>query len=858
LGAVGITLFAVDLFFATRGFAARPSGALIGVAEFLVSPGGWRVLADLVLIAVSGGLYIVPLNAMLQHRSEETHRARNIAANNVINALFMVLAAIVVAGMLQLGASVPQVFLTMAVLNAGVAVYISRLLPGALVKALVAWLLDALYRVDVRGLQHFHEAGDRVLIVANHLSFLDAVLIAAYVPDDLTFAIDTHVAKRPLIRFFLQLAKTYPVDPTNPLAIRALVEAVKRGEKVVIFPEGRITVTGALMKVYEGPGMIADKSGAKILPVRLEGAQYTPFSRLRGKVRIHWFPKIAVQFLPPRTFDVPAEIKGRKRRQFSAARLYDLMTEMIFESSDYHRTLFQSLLDARHTHGAGHLVLEDIERKPLSYRRFIAASFVLGRRIASATTPGEHVGVLLPNTVATAVTFFALHAFGRVPAMLNFSIGSANVVLACRTARVHTVYSSRRFIEMAKLADMARGIEESGVRLVYLEDLRGELSALDKLLGMLAAAVPQIAYRLASRVRDPERPAVVLFTSGTEGAPKGVVLSHRNLQANRFQVAARIDFGPTDIVFNALPLFHSFGLSTGTLLPLLFGLRTFLYPSPLHYRIVPEMVYGTNATLLFGTDTFLAGYARFAHPYDFYSVRFACAGAEKLKDETRRVYSERFGVRIFEGYGATETSPVLAINSPMQNRTGTVGRMLPGIRFRLEPIAGIEDGEKLVVSGPNVMAGYLRVDQPGMLQPPEDGWYDTGDIVSIDADGYVSIQGRIKRFAKVGGEMVSLAAVEAYVSRLWPGHAHAVVTLPDRKKGEQLVLVTDYPAAEREALVSFARAEGLADISLPRTILKVDQVPVLGTGKTDYRAVRALAESVVSEPVAMAQEVIPK
>ena len=378
--------------------------------------------------------------------------------------------------------------------------------------------------------------------------------------------------------------------------------------------------------------------------------------------------------------------------------------------------------------------------------------------------------------------------------------------------------------------------------MTYLEDLRAGLSPLDKLTGLIGGTLPQLTYWLTCRRRDPQGPAVVLFTSGTEGAPKGVVLSHFNIQSNRYQVASRIDFGPTDIVFNALPLFHSFGLSTGTLLPVLFGLKVFLYPSPLHYRIVPEMVYGTNATILFGTDTFLAGYARFAHPYDFYSVRIICTGAERLKDETRRVYSERFGVRLMEGYGATETGPVLAMNSPMQCRPGTVGRLMPGIASRLEPVPGIDTGGRLVVSGPNVMSGYLKADRPGELQPPEGGWYDTGDIVSIDDDGFVTIQGRVKRFAKIGGEMISLAAVETWVARLWPDEAHAVTNLPDPKKGEQLVLVTAHQGARREDLTAFARTQGIAELAVPRAICVVPEVPVLGTGKLDYVKVRELAQ----------------
>jgi acyl-[acyl-carrier-protein]-phospholipid O-acyltransferase/long-chain-fatty-acid--[acyl-carrier-protein] ligase len=263
----------------------------------------------------------------------------------------------------------------------------------------------------------------------------------------------------------------------------------------------------------------------------------------------------------------------------------------------------------------------------------------------------------------------------------------------------------------------------------------------------------------------------------------------------------------------------------------------------LHYRIVPELAYETNATIMFGTDTFLSGYARYAHAYDFYSMRYVFAGAEKVKDETRRIWSERFGLRVFEGYGTTETAPALAMNTPMHNRPGAVGRLLPGIDHRLETIPGIDDGGKLLVSGPNVMAGYLRIEKPGVLETPHDAWYDTGDIVSVDEDGYVHIQGRAKRFAKVGGEMVSLAAVESFVLSLWPDNIHAVVNLPDARKGERLVLVTDFADARREDLMAHARGNGFAELSIPRSVVKVANMPLLGTGKLDYVSITALAEA---------------
>lgn len=842
LGAFGITVFGIDLFFASQHVILTAAGDLVGAAAFLQTFGGWRIVIDLFLIAVAGGIYIVPLMAMLQHRSEENHRARNIASNNIVNSLFMVAAALWSAAMLKGGFSVPAVFLTIALANAAVAVYIAALLPGALVKSLIAWGLELCYRVEVEGIRNYQQAGEKVLIVANHQSYLDAPLMAAYLPDDLTFAISTHVAKDRFMRFFISLAKTCPIDPTNPLSMRALIEAIKRREKVVIFPEGRITVTGSLMKVYEGPGMIADKSGAQILPVRIEGAQYTPFSRLRGKVRLRWFPKIRITFLPPQSFNLPPTLKGRDRREFAGQRLYDVMTDMIFHSSQHRQTLFASLIDARNTHGAAHLAVEDIERAPLGYGRVLAASFVLGRALAKSTVQGEYVGVLAPNMIGTVVTFFALQAFGRVPALLNFSTGTTNVVSSCEAAKIRTVYTSRRFIGRASLGEMLAAIEGAGINVVYLEDLHRRLSTPTKIIGYLASKIPGLSYRLTHRKRDPDAPCVVLFTSGTEGTPKGVALSHANIQTNRYQVTSRIDFGPTDIVFNALPMFHSFGLTCGTLLPILSGIKTFLYPSPLHYRIIPELVYETNASLMFGTDTFLSGYGRFAHPYDFYSLRYAFSGAEKLRDQTRSLWSERFGVRVFEGYGATETAPVLSLNTPMQNRPGSVGRLVPGMRYRLEKIPGIEQGGQLWVSGPNVMVGYLRAANPGQLIPPEDGWYDTGDIVDVDAEGFLTIKGRAKRFAKIGGEMVSLAAVESLFADLWPTHTHAVVSVPDSRKGEQLVLLTDNQHAEREAILAYAKRVGIAELGVPKRVMKVDSVPLLGSGKIDYVSVQKIAE----------------
>src|SRR5215471_575224 len=648
LGALGMALFTFDLYAASTQAVGGDGVELVGIVAFLSHAANWRLVIDLFAIAACGGLFIVPLYTIMQARSDESHRSRVVAANNILNAVYIVIAGVISALMLAAGATVPEVFLTVGVVNAIAAVIVMRLLPGALLKSLLAGLFRLVYGVEVRGLEHVAEAGERVVIVANHLSFIDGALLATFLPGRPAFAVAANRAAAWWVKPFLSLVDAVPIDPLKPLATKTLIRAVEEGRPCVIFPEGRLTVTGALMKIYEGPAMIADKAKAKILPVRLDGLQFTRFSRLKGKVRRRWIPRVSVTIQKPRTIELSAEFKGRRRRHEIGLQLYDIMSSMMFETAETGKTLFQSLLDARHIHGGDRAILEDIERKPMTYDRLVTGALVIGRRLAAVTEPLEKVGVLLPNANVTAATISALHAFRRVAAMLNYSTGAKNMGIACEIAEVRTLVTSRRFIERAKL-EAALGTLSHGRRVIYLEDLRAEVSLLERLRGLLGARFPRTIH---GRLRpSPDDPAVVLFTSGSEGTPKGVVLSHRNIVANCQQLAARVDFNPSDIVFNALPMFHSFGLTGGTILPLISGVKIFLYPSPLHYRIVPELAYDTNATILFGTDTFLTGYARAGHTYDFYSVRYVFAGAERVRDETRRTWTERFGLRILEGYG---------------------------------------------------------------------------------------------------------------------------------------------------------------------------------------------------------------
>ena len=828
--------FLLDLSFTVGGFHAR--GQDLGVAGFLAMAGAWRIVFDLAAISVCGGVFVIPLLAVLQTESPPPERSRLLAANNIVNAGITVAAILVAAALLKLGMSIAALITVMGVATLAVALTACVLLPDTLIKAAVRTALKLLYRVEVSGLEHMPAPGEGAVVVVNHVSYLDGVLLAVFLPGRPTFALHTAIYKawwmQPVLPFF----EAFPVDITSPLAAKAMIKAVREGRTVVMFPEGRITVTGALMKSFPGPGMVADKADAPIIPIRLDGPQYTRFSHMRGKMRLRRFPKIRVTVMAPVRLSREGVSSGRKRRAMAAEQLYDVMSGAMFATSDTDRTLFQALLDARTVHGRKALVVEDVKRQPLSYDRLIIGARLLAKALAPFTGEGEAVGVLLPNVNPAIATFFALQSGGRVAAMLNYTAGPAQMQAACDTAKVSTVVTAHAFVEQAKLQAAVERLERSGRRVVWLEEVSEGIGAAAKLGGLIAERTTAWAK---PRDRAADRPAVILFTSGSEGAPKAVVLTHRNILANCAQVASRVDFNPTDRVLNALPIFHSFGLTGGTLLPILNGVRTLLYPNPLHYRTIPAFAYDANATMLFGSDTFLTGYAKAAGPYDFYSLRYIFAGAEPVKPETRATWADKFGLRLLEGYGATECSPVIAVNTPMHFRPGSVGQVLPGMEVRLDPVEGIEAGGRLVVRGPNVMAGYYLADAPGVLQPPEDGWYDTGDIVSLDEGGFVSIRGRVKRFAKIGGEMVSLAAVEGYAAALWPKAFHAVVARPEPRKGEELVLFTTEKAADTRALQAWARSQGVAELALPREVRVLDEIPVLGTGKPDYVTMNAKA-----------------
>ena len=700
--------------------------------------------------------------------------------------------------------------------------------------------LKTRFCLQARGLEHLTPPGnDGLLIAANHHHPRDFLLLAAHLPETTLVYLPPERLPGRLTQRWLNWIRFAPMDPADTkMGVETLADHLKKGGVALVFPEGRPGgVGGSLGKIYPISALAADRAGVAVTGVHIAGSEDPPRWRLPR-------PPRHLTAIAPQKMALTPESENHSR--VAACRTMESRLGLALVANLGGReTLWQALCRTARRFGRHKTILEDATGTQASYGLLLTGSLVLGRAMAQQTEQGERVGLMLPASVGAVVAFFALHAFGRVPVVLNFTTGPGPLLSACKTARIRTVFTSQMFIRKAGLEALARALGDR-VELVHLETLRATLTPWAKLRGLWDALRPERILRREAPEAGPNDPAVVLFTSGSEGEPKGVVLSHDNLLSNGHQVQARVAIGQEDRILNVLPMFHSFGLTMGTLVPLFAGIRAFCYPSPLEYRVIPELVYTLKSTLLAGTDTFLSGYARMANAGDFSTLRQVFAGAEPLRDHTRHVWMERFGIRILEGYGTTETSPVLAVNTVMAHRTGSVGRPLPGVETILEPVPGVKEGGGLYVRGPNIMLGYLLPNGGTHPEPPKTrhgtGWYDTGDVVSMDESGFIRILGRMKRFAKIGGEMVSLAAVEMLAARSWPDHKHAVASLRDPRKGERLVLVTDHPSPERNHLMEQARELGLGAIHIPGRILPVAQMPVLGTGKIDIKGVQLLAE----------------
>ncbi len=706
---------------------------------------------------------------------------------------------------------------------------------------LVRFLLRILYGLRVVGAL---PKAERTLIVANHQSFLDAALLWSVLPRETLWVVHTDVLKEKLFRLMIRAAEYVVLDTTRPMAMKHVAEIIESGRPVIIFPEGRVTVTGALMKIYDGPAFVAARTAASVAPITIDGAVHARgFTRMKNDFAIKWFPRITVTFHPLATIPMP-EAPNAKIRRRKASDIMRRVLQKAWLDTRPRRSLHDEFLHVVEFHGRKRDMVEDAGGTKFTYGGLLKASLALGRLTGKFTAENEVVGVMMPNASATLALFLGLLGRRRVPAMLNFTAGVDGLNSAAKAAKIKTIITSRAFVERANLQPVIDRLEN--IRIVLLEDLRPTLTLGDKLWLMSFAIWFPRAATLRSK---PDEPAAVLFTSGSEGKPKGVVLSHWSILSNVHQCLTVMDVSRADKILSAMPVFHSFGLMAGFMLPLLGGLRVFLYPTPLHYSIIPELFYDRDCTVMFATPTFLKHYAKRSHPYDFRRVRVLLGGAEKLTDDIRQLYIDKFGVRVLEGYGATECSPVIAVNAPLASKAGTVGEPLPGMEWQLEPVPGITEGGLMHVKGPNVMLGYWRDSAPRVLEPPESkfgpGWYSTGDLATVDEDGFVKLLGRVKRFAKVAGEMVSLEVVEKLAETASPAAVHAAVSRPDERRGEMIVLATQDKGLDRAQVQQAAKQIGAAELAIPRRIVYIDKLPLLGNGKKDYPQIQRMVEEML-------------
>ncbi len=711
------------------------------------------------------------------------------------------------------------------------------------------------FRFRAFNVEPLHTPGP-VLLIPNHVSWLDWLFLIAVLDDDWRFVTSSTTAETSWVHKKLMVnRRTFPVDTSSPYAAKRMAEFLATGGRLVLFAEGRITLTGSLMKLFDGTGFLIHKTGAKVITCYLRNARRVPFVRHTGWTR--WRPRVTAHFSD--ALSAPALPDGTPNsiaRQRRSTWLRDMMVRQQFEAET--ELGAQNVLNAVVETAAllpKKVIFEDVSFTELTYRRLMVGVDVLAGEWRRRLGPACHIGVLLPNVNGTPVTLLSLWATGYVPAILNFSTGIPTMLQCAQLAGLKHVITSRLFVQKAKLE--LTPFLDAGIELIFLEDVRAGISGLTKLTKLVkhtlacgAGLRVQISATGAggssipqSAIRNPHSDtAVILFTSGSEGIPKGVELTHGNLLANMRQLMGVLDVTDHERFFSAMPLFHSFGLMAGLVVPLTNGFYTFLYPSPLHYRVVPAAVYDKACTVMLGTNTFLNGYARRANPYDFNSVKFLVAGAEKIQDATVQTWAKKFGVRILEGYGATECSPAITINSRLEPKSGSVGRFLPGMEWKLEPIEGVAEGGKLFVRGPNVMRGYLNPDANAKFQALG-GWYDTGDMVRVDDEGFVHILGRLKRFAKISGEMVSLTAVEDALAGAFPQLGLkceiAVIAVPDEDKGEKLIAVTDQPKLNLDDIRGVIRGKGMTNLCVPREVMVVREIPKLGTGKVNHRELQA-------------------
>jgi acyl-[acyl-carrier-protein]-phospholipid O-acyltransferase/long-chain-fatty-acid--[acyl-carrier-protein] ligase len=682
----------------------------------------------------------------------------------------------------------------------------------------LAMLARPFCRYKIFGSEWDHDEQSKKIIIIDRLGFIELFILINLLNIQPVFLED-----EPIIRQFKFLFR-----PTKT--------KLKKKETLIVSLESLKGLSFLSLNEYAYLAYMAGKLHAEIIPISIthHHTLNIPIINSCHSLKKLFF-QAKIEFLPKAELCFDTNLSKKQRRQLNANSIYNISSELIYKSKNTDQTIYNALTEAARQFGHSHEILEDPLLGKLNYQKTLIAIRLFANKFDALLDAQQTIGLMLPNACGAAISFFSLLSAGKTPAMINFTSGQFNILNSCKAADIKEIITSKSFIKNANLEPLIETLKEQ-FTIHYIEDIKSSISAMDKLMSFLLKEYP---LKRAS----PDDIAAILFTSGSEGKPKGVALSHRNILSNAAQTAARIHFDHTDIVLNILPVFHCFGLNIGLILPMISGVKVYLYPTPLHYKTIPELIHKIRATIFFGTDTFLSSYAKVSKREQYETIRYVIAGAEKLKLKTKALWKEKFNIHVLEGYGVTETSPVISLSTPAFNKDESAGLFLPKINYSLAEVVGVKDGGRLSVKGPNIMMGYLHADQPGVIQPTPDGWYDTGDIVEIDSSGFLSIKGRAKRFAKIGGEMISLAAVDGFASELWPDALSAAVAQTDPKKGQAIILLTTHVSAKLEDLRAHIKSIGLTELYVPSQLVVVEELPLLGSGKIDYTKLSELAPS---------------
>jgi acyl-[acyl-carrier-protein]-phospholipid O-acyltransferase/long-chain-fatty-acid--[acyl-carrier-protein] ligase len=859
---IGVGSYAAGLLSAGKiEYGLIPLGAIgMSLFAFAISIHGLtflQVVALLAALGFSGGFFIVPINALIQHRPAEDKKGSVIAFANFLSFVGVIAASAIYSGLTHyLHVGLQSFFIWTAVMSLAATAYVLWLLPDSLLRLLLWMLTHTLYRLDVAGRERVPARGG-ALLVPNHVSMADAVLLIAALDRPVRFLMFKGSYDHPLVKPFAKILGVIPISsdqgPREMIhSLRRATQALQDGELVCIFPEGQMTRIGQMMPFRRGMERIIKGVDVPIVPVNLDGVWGSIFSfaggRFLWKLPRHLPYPVRVTFGAP----LPSTSTAQEARQA----VQDLGAEAFERRKHLMKPLPRTFLYTARRHPF-RFAMADGQTPKLTFFAVLARTLFLARRLRKTWQDQEMVGVLLPPSIPGALVNFAAMLMGKVPVNLNYTASNETLESCAKQCNLKTVITARAFLERVHVTPPAETI--------FLEDLAQKPRFGERLGAALAFFLPSRLiekYAGAERKTTLEDIATIIFSSGSTGEPKGVVLTHYNVAANVEQLNQVFLLHSNDRIMGILPFFHSFGF-TGTLcLPAATGIGVVFHPNPLDSRVIGALVNKYAVTMLLATPTFLNAYTRRCEPEQFGSLRFVMAGAEKLPERISQAFEDRFGIRPLEGYGCTECSPAVTVNTidfraasfrQVGAKRGSIGHPLPGMSVKIvdpetqQPL-GVNQAGLLFVRGPNVMQGYLN--QPEKTAAVlRDGWYNTGDIAMLDEDGFLRVTDRLSRFSKIGGEMVPHIKVEDKLHELAKAteQVFVVTAVPDERKGERLMVLHTLPEDKlKETLELLAKCD-LPALWRPRPdqFLHVEKLPYLGTGKLDLRKARELALEVV-------------